>query len=64
MANVKQDIKSMQGIEQVMNIELYNECLNNHDKKMKVTDHLHIDIIHKCLKVPLIPYINIKDPYF
>ncbi len=64
MANEKQDIKNMQGVEQVMNIELYNECLNNHDKEMKVKDHLHIDIIHKCLKAPLIPYLNIKDPYF
>jgi hypothetical protein len=46
-----------------MNIELYNECLNNHDKEMKVKDHLHIDSIHKCLKAPLIPYLNIKNPY-
>jgi hypothetical protein len=64
MANEKQHIKNMQGVEQVMNIELYNEYLNNHDKEMKVKNHLHIDIIHKCLKAPFNPYLHIKDPYF
>jgi hypothetical protein len=31
-------------------------------KEMKVRDNLHIDIIHKCLEVPSIPSLNIKDP--
>jgi hypothetical protein len=31
-------------------------------KEMKVRDHLHIDTIHKCLEVPSILGLNIKDP--
>jgi hypothetical protein len=29
---------------------------------MKVRDHLHIDTIHKCIEVPSILGLNIKNP--
>jgi hypothetical protein len=52
MVNEKQDIKNMHGVEQVMNIELYNECLNNHDKKMKVKDHYVLTLFISVLGHP------------